>query len=138
MAGKAKTTSVGGKRERKETKAERQARLEAAANAEETCRRILPVAGIVLILLIIAFVTFVKSQPVNTTPLMREQPRTIDMRDFSIDELMTMADTSGDEELKRKVEEYKLLQEQQMGMDGEAAASEGGAEDETKEEVVEL
>jgi len=81
---------VAGRRAPVESKAARSQRLQDQVAARQQCTRILPFAGGVLVLLIVLAALFINSQPVvvkHTAPKGEGGPQTIDLRDFSMEQL---------------------------------------------------
>mmetsp|Transcript_33179 Transcript_33179/g.44223 ORF Transcript_33179/g.44223 Transcript_33179/m.44223 type:complete len:91 (-) Transcript_33179:461-733(-) len=61
--GKQKTSGSGSGKERKETRSERRARLEAEQEARDYCFKILPLVGGVIFILSVIFAIWVRSIP---------------------------------------------------------------------------
>ncbi|GMH49216.1 hypothetical protein TL16_g10731 [Triparma laevis f. inornata] len=108
MAG-TKTSKVGGKNLKKESKEQKRLRLLAEKESFDQCRKLLPIFGGILLLLILVFSFYVNSIP--PAPLQNIEEQKIDLRDFTVEQLEEMVQQSNDEGFASKIEEYKRMLE---------------------------
>jgi hypothetical protein len=124
MARTKTTKAGGGNREGSETKAQRLQRLKDEKAALDACGRILPFAAGAVLLLVFAFALYVRSVPPVERPVPAAPPaQSIDLADYTNEELGKMAESSPDGEFKSTVEAFLL-----MRFEAEKRAAEGGRE----------
>jgi hypothetical protein len=122
-----------------ESKAAKAKRLEASRKAYEQCNKILPFAVGIILLLIIGFGLYVNNQPAIARPEVGENApaqQTIDLRDYTIEQLQEMAEKSGDKEFGEKIEEYRVTMEaMETAAQEQLLEGDGAAEDDVVEEL---
>ena len=109
MAG-TKTSKVGGKNLKKESKEQKRLRLLAEKESFDQCKKLLPLVGLLFLLLTFSFSLYVHNlppAPIPSTPVSQK----IDLRDFTIEQLDEMVEQSKDVEFGQKIEEYKKMVE---------------------------
>ncbi|GMI39655.1 hypothetical protein TrCOL_g10459 [Triparma columacea] len=117
----------------KETKEQRKARLQAEKQSIEQCTKLLPYAGIFLLILTLLFCLYVNSVPPTLPSISPDPPQqhtTINLADYSLEELRDMAKKSGDDRFLEQVEKYAVQSGREGGEDGDETGEEEGETEE--------